>query len=97
MVLAPTAERTARFVCCLILVSPDKVPYIFEGCCEGIITPVACGAYGFGYDPLFLPLGHQKTFAELGHFQKNGISHRARAMNKLRLWLKEGMEGHKSA
>jgi XTP/dITP diphosphohydrolase len=50
------------------------------GTCEGRILFEPCGAGGFGYDPLFVPAGHERTFAELGEDVKNGLSHRARAM-----------------
>jgi XTP/dITP diphosphohydrolase len=52
------------------------------GTCEGRILPEPRGAGGFGYDPLFVPVGHEQTFAELGEDVKNGISHRARAMER---------------
>lgn len=57
---------------------------IFEGSCEGQIVPTAKGAAGFGYDPLFIPNGYTETFAELGEEIKNRISHRAKAMEKLK-------------
>jgi XTP/dITP diphosphohydrolase len=57
---------------------------IFDGACEGQIVPEAKGGHGFGYDPLFVPNGFDKTFAELGEDVKNRISHRAQAMQKLR-------------
>jgi XTP/dITP diphosphohydrolase len=57
---------------------------IFEGSCEGRILDGPRGANGFGYDPLFMPNGYSQTFAELGSDVKNQISHRARALKKLR-------------
>ena len=59
----------------------------FEGACEGKIIFTPSGAKGFGYDPLFVPNGFQQSFAELGEGVKNGISHRAKALAKLRLRL----------
>lgn len=56
---------------------------IFEGACEGRIAFVASGQGGFGYDPLFIPSGFENSFAELGHAEKNKISHRAKALSKL--------------
>lgn len=61
--------------------------WLFEGVCEGSIGFAAAGQGGFGYDPLFLPRGCTRTFAELGETEKNRISHRARALEKLRDWL----------
>lgn len=57
---------------------------LFEGACEGRIGFAPRGQGGFGYDPLFMPEGHQLTFAELGEDVKNGMSHRARALAKLK-------------
>ncbi len=57
---------------------------LFNGACEGRIGFATGGAGGFGYDPLFIPDGHQQTFAELGEAEKNRISHRAKALAKLR-------------
>jgi XTP/dITP diphosphohydrolase len=57
---------------------------IFDGTCEGRITFVASGRGGFGYDPLFVPEGFDKSFAELDEAEKNKISHRAKALEKLR-------------
>jgi XTP/dITP diphosphohydrolase len=62
----------------------EAATMIFAGACEGQIIPVAKGAHGFGYDPLFVPNGFKQTFAELGEGEKNRISHRAQAMQKLR-------------
>lgn len=60
---------------------------LFDGACEGRIAFVPGGAGGFGYDPLFLPEGFAQSFAELGEEVKNRISHRARALEKLRAWF----------
>lgn len=60
---------------------------IFDGTCEGRIAFVASGQGGFGYDPLFIPDGFDKSFAELGEVEKNKISHRAKALEKLRVRL----------
>jgi XTP/dITP diphosphohydrolase len=57
---------------------------IFEGACEGHIAFAGSGRGGFGYDPLFVPNGFDKSFAELGEAEKNKISHRAKALEKLR-------------
>jgi XTP/dITP diphosphohydrolase len=63
---------------------------LFEGACEGRITPALRGRGGFGYDPLFVPEGHDLTFGELGQEVKNRLSHRARALQKLRQWFERG-------
>jgi XTP/dITP diphosphohydrolase len=93
----PTGTRTsasypARFRCVLALVDPfvkDGEPIVVEGVCEGEITRTPRGSGGFGYDPLFLVAGTEKTMAELGEDEKNRISHRGRAFDKLRLVLEK--------
>lgn len=80
----------ARFRCVLALVDPlvrDGEPYVTSGTCEGTITRTPRGSGGFGYDPLFLVDGTDKTMAELTEVEKNTISHRARAVQNLRLML----------
>ncbi len=94
----PLENRTARFRCVIALVpvpekrienaSPvclaDEFPtQIFDGACEGVIQLSASGAKGFGYDPLFVPDGFTKSFAELGEEVKHKISHRAKALEQL--------------
>ena len=82
----------ARFRCVLALVDPiirDGEPIVVEGICEGKITRTPRGSGGFGYDPLFLVDGTEKTMAELGEAEKNRISHRARAFDKLKLVLEK--------
>jgi XTP/dITP diphosphohydrolase len=82
----------ARFRCVLALVDPfvrDGEPFLVEGVCEGRITRTPRGSGGFGYDPLFLVDGTDKTMAELSEDEKNRISHRARAFAKLRLTLEK--------
>lgn len=89
-----TGARTypARFRCLLALVDPfvkDGEPIVVEGVCEGSITRTPRGSGGFGYDPLFLVEGTDRTMAELGEEEKNRISHRGRAFDKLRLVLEK--------
>ena len=60
---------------------------LFKGVCEGRISFFPTGSNGFGYDPVFIPIGHEQSFAELGEPVKNKISHRAQALGKLRDWL----------
>jgi len=59
----------------------------FDGACEGRIATGAVGQGGFGYDPLFVPDGYPASFAELGEAVKNQLSHRAKALAKLRSYL----------
>jgi XTP/dITP diphosphohydrolase len=82
------ADRSARFRCvvCLIL---DGEDHIFEGRIEGTILENKRGEAGFGYDPLFVPDGHHKTFAEMPPYLKNGISHRGRAISKMLRFLEK--------
>jgi XTP/dITP diphosphohydrolase len=85
----PLLERGARFVCALAIYSPDGKWDWVEGECKGVIIDSFRGKNGFGYDPLFLVPDLGKTFAELSQEEKNRISHRARAMEKLRPLLKK--------
>lgn len=80
-------QRSARFRCVLAVARAGKTMAHFSGSVEGIIINQPRGAEGFGYDPLFVPEGHCQTFAELGPHVKNTLSHRARAIEKLRAWL----------
>jgi len=66
--------------------APDRY-HAFEGECRGEITHEPRGMNGFGYDPIFMPQGYKRTFAELGQKTKNRISHRARALKKFRRFL----------
>jgi len=85
----PLPERGARFVCALAIYSPDGKWDWVEGECKGVIIDSFQGKNGFGYDPLFLVPDLGKTFAELSQEEKNRISHRARAMEKLHPLLKK--------
>ncbi len=81
-------ERSARFRTVISLVLNGK-EYQFEGVVEGAITELVSGAKGFGYDPIFTPVGYDITFAEMDLSLKNQISHRARAVMQLVDFLKE--------
>lgn len=97
----PPAGRGARFRCVIALAETPPAPggmaaaggpggaqvKLFEGVCEGRILFAPRGQCGFGYDPLFEPAGFAASFAELGERVKNQISHRARALAKLKAWL----------
>lgn len=81
-------RRTARFICVLCLLRADGEEHFFKGSCEGHIMTVPSGRRGFGYDPLFRPLGYSRTFADLGSAIKNNLSHRARAVAEWGAYLK---------
>jgi len=80
----PEEARTARFRCVLALVEPGGTRRTVEGVCEGHIVGGTRGTGGFGYDPLFVPEGETRTFAEMPAAQKNRISHRYRALKQAR-------------
>ena len=84
--LKDSNDRKARFrtVICLIL---DEKEYFFEGVCEGEIIRERRGDQGFGYDPVFIPAGSGKTFAEMSIEEKNRFSHRRKATDKLVAFL----------
>jgi XTP/dITP diphosphohydrolase len=89
----PAEKRTARFVCCLCLASPEKILVETQGTLEGLITHEPAGTGGFGYDPVFLVPQLGKTVAQLGEEEKNAISHRGNAMRKLKPLLSELVQG----
>ncbi len=78
----PAAQRTARFVCVLALVTEIEETW-FTGVCTGTLTESPRGSCGFGYDPLFIPTGDTRTFAEMTPAEKAVYSHRARAAQAL--------------
>jgi len=75
-------DRKARFRTVIAYVAKNSVQY-FEGMVNGKIATLKSGNKGFGYDPIFIPDGYEKTFADLDENIKNKISHRANAVNKL--------------
>lgn len=82
------ANRNARFRTVVALALNDKT-YLFEGKLEGTIASEMRGSEGFGYDPVFIPVGYQQTLAESGMELKNKISHRKKAISQLVLFLEE--------
>jgi XTP/dITP diphosphohydrolase len=80
-------RRQAAFICALAFVSPEGVERTFTGRVGGRILDVPQGSGGFGYDPLFLVDGFDRTMAELGLEEKNGISHRGQAFRQFRDYL----------
>lgn len=85
----PLRRRGARFVCALALVGPDMAPIVFSGEMRGHIAEAPAGSNGFGYDPIFVPDGHSVTTGEMEPSDKDGLSHRGRALGKFVTWLKE--------
>ena len=82
-----SSDRSAYFACVLVLGYPDGTYKSFEGRVDGVIIKQKQGTSGFGFDPVFAPLGYDKTFAELGAEVKNKISHRGRALEKFTEYL----------
>lgn len=80
-------DRRARFVCVIALASPDGKVNVFDGYVEGTIGHEPIGEQGFGYDPIFFPEGFNKTFAEMGALEKDALSHRGKALEKLRDYI----------
>jgi XTP/dITP diphosphohydrolase len=76
-------NRAASFVSVIVVLSPTKEEFIFEGQLKGKVSDVMKGTDGFGYDSIFIPDGETKTMAELGMAFKNKVSHRAKAINAM--------------
>lgn len=82
----PYEQRKARFVCVLTLIGPSKDPLFFRGICNGHIAFEGLGDGGFGYDPVFIPEGENRTFAQMLKTEKNQFSHRGKALKALLQW-----------
>jgi len=80
-------DRSARFVCTVAICGPGKRLKIIQGICKGMIIDRMLGSHGFGYDPVFMPEGYTKTFAQMPLKLKNRISHRGRALRKAKAYL----------
>lgn len=89
--LANISNLNARFRTILSLIWEGK-EYLFEGVTEGTITRDKKGGYGFGYDPIFIPQGSKRTFAEMSLVEKNKYSHRKKAADKLVLFLQDSVK-----
>lgn len=85
----PESKRKARYVCVIAVSTPQGLVKTFEGVCRGRISKIPRGKYGFGYDPIFFVPSYKKNMAELPPSLKNKISHRARALNKARSYLRK--------
>ncbi|MBX7259547.1 MAG: RdgB/HAM1 family non-canonical purine NTP pyrophosphatase [Candidatus Hydrogenedentes bacterium] len=83
----PDEARTARFVCCSVFVDLEGNTHAARGTVEGRIDYTPRGQNGFGYDPLFIPVGYQQSFGELDASIKARISHRSRAFTQMRDFL----------
>ena len=81
--LGPDVDRSGYFICTLALAWPDGYAEVFEGRVQGTLTWPPRGNLGFGYDPVFVPLGRDQSFAELDPAEKHAMSHRADAFAKL--------------
>ena len=86
--LIPFENKRARFRTIISLIQNGK-EYLFEGICTGNIILTRKGENGFGYDPIFIPDGSNKTFAEMDMTEKNKFSHRKKAMEKLIAFLNQ--------
>jgi len=91
----PVKKRKAKFVCCAAIADAEGIIAVVKGICQGLITNKEKGKKGFGYDPLFVPKGYNKTFAELAPSVKNRISHRAKAFAKARQLVLKYIENKK--
>lgn len=82
--LGDNPDRSAYFICTLILCWPDGYTETFEGRVDGTLAHAPRGTNGHGYDPIFIPDGYDRTFAEMSENEKNALSHRGRATEALR-------------
>lgn len=89
----PDEKRNAHFTCVLVLIGPDGLERVFEGKTPGRLLASPRGGQGFGYDPLFVPVGSSLTFAEMSEPSKNAISHRGRAWIPLAEFLRTQIRG----
>lgn len=80
---AGSDDRTARFICIIALARPGEETVFFEGEVRGEIVWPPRGPEGFGYDPIFQPAGHDRTFGEMTADEKRALSHRARALDAM--------------
>ncbi len=85
-------DRSAYFKAVVALALDERNIQVFTGVVEGFIAYEARGSQGFGFDPIFVPLGYDKTFAELGKEVKCRISHRAKAFEELAKWVSANIE-----
>jgi XTP/dITP diphosphohydrolase len=79
-------QRTARFRCVLAVAEGGRTLATFDGTVEGILATEVRGDGGFGYDPIFMPIGYDQSFGELSSETKHTISHRSRALEQFKVW-----------
>jgi XTP/dITP diphosphohydrolase len=84
---ARTTNLTARFVCALVLATPERVLFESRHTVEGVLAPEPRGLRGFGYDPIFLFPPFDRTFGEVSENEKSAVSHRGHAIRALRSFL----------
>ena len=93
----PSSHRQAAFVCVAAVAYRGKLLGVVRGECRGRIAGGLMGKTGFGYDPLFVPVGQRRTFAQLGAKTKDRMSHRARALKKLKPLIQKFLAKHPSS
>lgn len=91
--LSGQVDRSAVFVSCICCAFPNGDTVTARGECPGVITYAPQGANGFGYDPVFLPKGQKKTFAQMTAEEKNALSHRGRALQNFKEELEKYLHG----
>ena len=88
----PEEKRGAQFRCVIVIILPNGKSFKAEGICRGKITDKPNGNKGFGYDPIFIPVGYNKTFGQMEKDEKNRISHRFLALQRLKeIMMGEGL------
>jgi XTP/dITP diphosphohydrolase len=90
--LRSSPDRSARFVCVAVLVTPHGREWTAQGWIDGHIVDAPRGEGGFGYDPIFQPLGESRTIAEMSPEEKDAVSHRGKAFRALRPAIIELLE-----
>jgi XTP/dITP diphosphohydrolase len=90
----PADRRNASFVCAAAYVNPDGTEFVVEGEMNGSLITTALGENGFGYDPIFIPQGHQVTSAQMSSEEKDAISHRGKALAALVASLQKSRISH---
>jgi len=93
--LCGLVHRKAHFETVLGYVDKDRRKHIFEGRCDGRIGKCSQGSFGFGYDPIFIPDGHERSFAQMSPVEKNAISHRGHAVRRFIDHLRDKYETNK--